>query len=205
MTLATATRPQGLDEAARAVLFSDAHTVHTFTDEPVTDAQLSEIWDLAKWGPSAANFQPLRVLYVQSPDARRRLVSHLNEGNQAKTLAAPAVAVLAVDTRFHEHIPYVMPPKADMKDVFEANPAMRAPFAEFSGSIQAGYFILAVRAAGLAAGPMGGFDKAGVDAEFFADGRLKSILVVNIGHPAAENAHHPRQPRLDPADVLAWA
>lgn len=205
MTLATDTRSQGLDESARAVLFGDAHTVHTFTDEPVTDEQLTEIWDLAKWGPSAANFQPLRVLYVQSAEGRRRLVEHLNEGNQAKTLAAPAVAVLAVDTRFHEHIPYVMPPKAQMKEMFEANPDLRGPFAEFSGSIQAGYFILAVRAAGLAAGPMGGFDKAGMDAEFFADGRLKSILVVNIGHAAAENAHHPRQPRLDPAEVLTWA
>jgi hypothetical protein len=31
---------------------------------------------------------------------------------------------------------------------------------------------------------MGGFDRAGLDAEFFPDGDWRSILVVNIGHPA---------------------
>ena len=39
-----------------------------------------------------------------------------------------------------------------------------------SAWLQTAYFILGVRAAGLAAGPMGGFDRAGVDGEFFADG-----------------------------------
>lgn len=68
--------------------------------------------------------------------------------------------------------------------------------------MQAGYFILGVRAAGLAAGPMSGFDKAGVDAEFFPDGRLKSFLVVNVGRPAEEGAWFERSPRLDYEDVV---
>src|SRR5882762_4304005 len=104
-----------LDDAGRAALFTEARTANTFAPTPVTDAELREIWDLAKWPPTAANTQPLRVLYVRSDEGRARLVEHMNEGNKAKTATAPAVAVLAVDSRFHEHIPAVLPYKPELK------------------------------------------------------------------------------------------
>ncbi|HEY2176911.1 MAG TPA: malonic semialdehyde reductase [Mycobacteriales bacterium] len=193
-----------LDDAGRAVLFTEARTANTFAPTPVTDAELREIWDLAKWPPTAANTQPLRVLYVRSAEGRARLVEHMNDGNKAKTATAPAVAVLAVDSRFHEHIPAVLPYKPELKDAFEADEAMRGNIGGFSGALQAGYFIMAVRAHGLAAGPMGGFDAAGIDADFFPDGRWRSVLVVNIGHPGVD-PWLDRLPRLDHADVLEWA
>jgi 3-hydroxypropanoate dehydrogenase len=114
------------------------------------------------------------------------------------------VAVLAVDTRFHEHIPTVFPARPELRDAFAANEEMRNRTGQFSSALQAGYFILAVRAQGLAAGPMGGFDAAGLDADFFPDGRWKSILVVNIGHPGVD-PWSDRLPRLDPTDVIEWA
>lgn len=61
--------------------------------------------------------------------------------------------------------------------------------------LQSGGFILAVRAAGLDAGPMGGIDAAAIDREFFAGSSLRTILVVNIGH-ATEDGIFPRNPRL---------
>ena len=192
-----------LDDAGRALLFTDAHTVNNFASTPVTDAQLSEIWELARWAPSGGNTQPLRVVFVRTDEGRARLVPHMNEGNRAKTAAAPAVAVLAFDGDFHEHLPTVMPFKPELRDAFAANDAMRASMGQFNAAIQAGYFILAVRANGLAAGPMGGFDKAGLDAEFFPDGRWKSFLVVNIGHPG-ENAWRDRLPRLEAPEVIRW-
>jgi 3-hydroxypropanoate dehydrogenase len=72
--------------------------------------------------------------------------------------------------------------------------------AKFNAALQAGYYLLGIRAAGLAAGPMGGFDADGVDREFFPDGRWKSIMVVNIGRPA-ENAWFDRLPRLEYDEV----
>jgi len=194
----------GLDDAGRALLFTDAHTVNNFASTPVTDEQLSQIWELARWAPSAANLQPLRVTFVRTDEGKARLLPHMNEGNKAKTAAAPAVAVLAVDSEFHEHIPTVMPFRPEMRDVFAANDDMRTSMGQFSGAIQTGYFILAVRAVGLAAGPMGGFDKAGLDAEFFPDGRWRSLLVVNIGHPGAD-AWRDRLPRLGHPEVIRWA
>jgi len=192
-----------LDDAGRAALFTDARTANTFAATPVSDAELAEIWDLAKWPPTAANTQPLRVLYVHPGPGRERLVKHMNDGNKAKTGSAPAVAVLAVDTRFHDHIPTVLPFRPELKDVFEANEEMRASTGTFNATLQAGYFILSVRAHGLAAGPMAGFDAAGIDADFFPDGRWHSILVVNIGHPGP-SPWFGRLPRLEHEDTLRW-
>jgi 3-hydroxypropanoate dehydrogenase len=193
-----------LDDEARAALFTSARTANTWTDTPVTDDELASIWELAKWAPTSANIQPLRVLYVRPGEGRSRLVTHMSDGNKAKTQAAPAVAVLALDTRFHEHIPAVFPHRPELKDAYEANEAMRENGGRLNATLQAGYFILAIRAHGLAAGPMTGFDSAGLDADFFPDGRFKSFIVVNIGHPG-ENAWMQRLPRLDHEDVIRWA
>jgi 3-hydroxypropanoate dehydrogenase len=192
-----------LDEEARAVLFTDARTANTWAPVLVSDEELRSIWELAKWAPTSANTQPLRVLFVRPGEGRDRLVKHMSDGNKAKTEAAPAVAVLAIDTRFHEHIPTVWI-RPQLKDHFDANEELRLSGGKLNAALQAGYFILAIRAHGLAAGPMTGFDPAGLDAEFFPDGRLKSFLVINIGHPG-ENPWFNRLPRLAHEDVISWA
>ena len=193
-----------LDDTGRSVLFTGARTANSFAPTPVTDAELADIWELAKWPPTAANTQPLRVLYVRPGPGRDRLVEHMSDGNKAKTASAPAVAVLALDTQFHEHIPTVLPFRPELKEVFAANEAMRTETARFGSALQAGYFLLSVRAHGLAAGPMAGFDAAAVDAEFFPDGRWHAILVVNIGNPG-EDPWFDRLPRLDQSEVVQWA
>jgi len=193
-----------LDDAGRALLFTDARTANTFAATPVSDAELSDIWELAKWAPTSANTQPLRILYVRPGQGRDRLVGHMNDANKAKTASAPAVAVLAVDRRFHEYSPTMLPFRPELKDVFDANEEMRTVTGTFNATLQAAYFILSIRAHGLAAGPMAGFDAAGIDADFFPDGRWRSILVVNIGHPGP-NPWVERLPRLDHEDVIRWA
>ncbi|WP_030378200.1 MULTISPECIES: malonic semialdehyde reductase [unclassified Streptomyces] len=189
---------------AGAALFTDARTAYSFADTPVDDATLTSIWELTRWAPTAANTQPLRVLYVRTAEGKERLLPHLDEGNRPKSASAPVVAVLAADHRFHEHIPHVLPIRPEMKEYFESEPARREAITSFNGPLQAGYFILAVRALGLAAGPMAGFDRAGIDKEFFADSDWHSILVVNIGHPAGPPAFD-RLPRLAHEHALDWA
>ena len=192
-----------LDECARAALFTDARTANTFAPTPVSDAELSAVWDLAKWGPTSANTQPLRVLYVRQGAGRDRLVRHMYDRNKVKVGGAPAVAVLAWDTRFQDHIPTILPFRPELKNVFDTNDGLRIHDGTFNSALQAGYFILSVRAHGLAAGPMSGFDAEALDAEFFPDGRWRSVLVVNIGHPG-ENAWSQRLPRLQHSEVVRW-
>lgn len=193
-----------IGEQATAALFSAARTANSFDGSPVSDEELREIWELAKWPPTAANLQPLRVVFVRTPAGRDRLVPAMNEGNQAKTESAPAVAVLAYDTRMHEHVLTVLPFRPGLRDALEADEAARLSMAERNAWLQAGYLILAIRATGLAAGPMAGFDADAVDREFFPDGRFRSFLVVNIGHPGPA-AWLDRLPRLSEEQVVGWA
>ncbi|WP_213813915.1 malonic semialdehyde reductase [Glaciihabitans sp. dw_435] len=192
-----------LNDEALSALFTEARTHASFADTPITEDELTAIWNLAKWAPTAANLQPMRLVYVNTPEARERLGVHMNEGNRAKTLAAPVVAVLAVDNKFYEAIPTVAPFLSGMTEVFATDDAMRGEWGTFNSALQAGYFIIAARSLGFAVGPMAGFDSAGVDAEFFSDGRLHSILVVNLGR-AGEEAPRPRMPRLDSAEVVQF-
>ncbi|HUY97743.1 MAG TPA: malonic semialdehyde reductase [Verrucomicrobiae bacterium] len=187
--------PLAVDARTEALLFSQARTANTFTEEPVSDAQLAAIYDLVKWGPTSANVQPLRILFVRSAAAKARLLPHLWEGNRAKTQAAPVTAVLAADTNFHEWLGLTFPHRPELRDHFEQNPELRADQARFNATLQAGYLLIAVRAAGLAAGPMGGFDRDTLDQDLFPDGRWRSILVVNIGRPGPD-AWQDRLPRL---------
>jgi 3-hydroxypropanoate dehydrogenase len=193
-----------LDAAAQELLFTAARTANTFTDEPVSDEQLRAITDLAKWPPTMANTNPLRILFLRTAAGRERLGPLMSEGNRDKTVTAPAVAVLAVDTDFHEKIPELLPFRPEMRDNFAGDGAMREQLARFNGALQAGYFILAVRAAGLAAGPMLGFDGPGIDREFFADRPWKTILVVNIGRPGTD-PWFDRLPRLAHQDFVEYA
>lgn len=186
----------GLDAAGRDLLFSEAHTAYAFTDEPVSDKQLLAIYDLMKFGPTAMNSQPLRIAFVRSEPAKARLLAHLAEGNRAKSQSAAAVAILAADTDFHLQLGRVAPHQRGAVERYAADDEARVQAAMFNATLQAGVFIIAARAVGLDAGPMGGFDRQGVDAEFFAGTALRSILVVNLGH-VAEGGRRPRSPRLD--------
>jgi 3-hydroxypropanoate dehydrogenase len=192
-----------LDPAAQALLYTEARTANTFSDEPVSDEQLRAITDLAKWAPTSANTNPLRILFVRTAEAKDRLVPLMSEGNQAKTATAPVVAVLAIDTNFHDKIPELFPIRPEMRDNFTGDAEARERFARFNGALQAGYLILAIRAAGLAAGPMLGFDGPGIDAEFFAGTAFKTILVINIGKPG-ENPWFDRLPRLAHEDMVQY-
>lgn len=189
-----------LDQHAQDLLFRDARTANTFSDEPVSDDAVRAIYELIKWAPTSMNSQPLRVVLVRTSQARERLVGHLIESNRAKTASAPLTAILAADTSFHEHLPAVFPHAPQAKGYF-ADDAVRHDTATFNAALQVGYFVLGVRAAGLAAGPMTGFDRAGLDADFFADGRYRSLAVVNIGNPGPD-AWFPRNPRLDYDQVV---
>ncbi|MEU0807121.1 malonic semialdehyde reductase [Streptomyces sp. NPDC005970] len=189
-----------LDPTAQDLLFREAHTANTFTDEPVSDEQVQAIYDLIKYAPTAFNQSPLRVVLVRSAEARERLVPHMSEGNRAKTATAPLVAILAADNEFHEELPTLFPAFPQAKDLFFAERAAREQAAAMNASLQAGYFILGIRAAGLAAGPMTGFDPAGVRKEFLDDDHTP-LMIINIGKPG-ENASFPRGPRLSYDEVV---
>ncbi len=204
MTSPTSVTPDSdflLSEAAIDVLFREARTANSFTDEPVTAAQVREVFEVVKLGPTAMNNQPMRLLLVEQGEGRDRLVRHMAGSNAAKTAAAPLVAVVAADLDFHEHMDVHFPVLPNVRESLGADDAGRAQQAVYNAALQTGYFILGLRAAGLAAGPMGGFDRDGVDAEFFAGSSWASQVVINIGHPGVD-AWFDRLPRISADDAV---
>ncbi len=167
-----------LDTDAQDLLFREARTANSFTDAPVTDEQVAAIYDLVKYGPSAMNAQPRRLLLVRD-EGRDRLLKLMSDGNRDKTASAPLVAVLAADVDFHENLERTFPHFPGAKDVFSDDETREAQ-ARFNAARQAGYFLVGVRAGGLAAGPMGGGDARGIDEVYqrlLADAGAAYILV----------------------------
>ena len=191
-----------LEKDAQDLLFRSARTANAFTDEPVSDDQVRAIHDLVKWGPTAMNTQPLRVVLVRSPDARGRLVEHMSDGNKAKTSIAPLTLVLAADVDFHDELPRVSPtPSAPGTASTPTRPAASG-WRSSTLSCRSAYLLVGIRAAGLGRRPDDRLRRGRrVDAEFFPDGRHRSLVVVNVGHPA-EDAFRDRQPRLEYEDVV---
>lgn len=191
-----------IDDRALDVLFRHARTANGFTAEPVTDAQLRQLYDLLKMAPTSANCQPARFVFLRSAPARERLRPALSAGNLEKTLNAPVTAIIAYDTRFHEHLPRLFPHNQAAKSWFDGDEkkAARETAAFRNGTLQGAYFILAARAVGLDCGPMSGFDNAKLDAEFFPDGRFRSNFLCNlgVGDPSKLFA---RSPRFDFDDI----
>ncbi|MSQ89395.1 MAG: malonic semialdehyde reductase [Betaproteobacteria bacterium] len=186
-----------LDEKILDVLFRQARTHNAFSDKPVSDEILHQVYELMKWGPTSANSQPARLVFVRSKTAKEQLAPALSPTNLEKTLKAPLTAIVAYDTQFYEHLPRMFVHNQTAKSWFEG-PEKKA-FAETTafrnGSLQGAYLIFAARAVGLDCGAMSGFDNAKVDAAFFPDGRYKSNFLCNLGYGDASKLM-PRNPRF---------
>jgi 3-hydroxypropanoate dehydrogenase len=178
-------------------IFLEARTHNAWLPKPVSDDVLRRLYDVARMAPTSANSNPMRLVFVKSPEAKARLRPILSPGNVDKTMAAPVTAIVATDERFYDLMPKLFPHNPDLAKVFTApgKEEFTRTHAFRNATLQGGYLILAARALGLDAGPMSGFDNAKADAEFFPDGRLKSNFLINLGYGDPAQLM-PRNPRL---------
>lgn len=180
-------------------LFTDARTHSQFAPTPVSEALLQRIYELASLGPTSMNCQPARFVFVISTEGRERLLPHVFEGNQDKVRSAPVTVIVARDTRFHEWMPtnWHVP---EAFENFERKPELARETAVRNTTLTGAYFLMAARSQGLACGPMSGFDAAGLNRNFFSDGRWEADFLINLGYPAGP-ASRPRGHRLGFADA----
>ena len=174
-------------------LFTAARTQNGYLDRPLPDATLRELYDLLKWGPTAANSCPARFVFVRSAEARERLLACMSPGNQQKVREAPVTVIVGMDLAFHEQLPKLFP-HTDARSWFAGKPELIASSAMRNSSLQGGYMILAARALGLDCGPMSGFDADQVDAAFWAGSAVRTNFVCTLGtgDPAKVMARSPR-------------
>jgi len=192
----TASESEQLDDDGLDLIFRNARTHNVWLPTLVQESTLRELWNVMKFGPTSANCSPLRIVFVQSPQAKELLVACMSENNQAKTRVAPVTAILAMDLEFYEKLPRLFPHNQTARSWFAGKPEHIKETALRNSSLQGAYFIIAARALGLDCGPMSGFNAEQVNAEFFADGKWKVNFVCSLGHGDASNLF-PRSPRFD--------
>ena len=195
-----------IDAKTLDTLLRSARTHNVFQDKPVSEDQLRQIHAVMRWGPTSQNSQPARVVFVLTKEGKEKLRPALSPGNVDKTMAAPVTAIIAYDSQFYEHLPRTFPHNPAAKDNYtgegKEEHTLRTAFR--NSTLQGAYFIIAVRAIGLDAGAMSGFNNAVVDQAFFADGRFRSNFLCNIGYRDHSKLFN-QNPRLDFEDVCTFA
>ncbi len=184
-------------------LFTEARSQNGYRDQPVPDETLRQLYDLMKWGPTAANSCPARLAFVRSAEAKRRLIACMNPGNVGKVTEAPVTVIVGMDMAFYERLPQLFP-HVDARSWFAGKPAAIEATAFRNSSLQGGYLIMAARALGLDCGPMSGFDAAKLDAEFWTGTAVRTNFVCTLGHgdPSKVFARNPRLSFEDACSLL---
>jgi len=176
-------------------IFLSARTYNGWTDTPVQEGVVRDLYDLLKWGPTSANSSPARFVWVRSIEGKAKLAGLAFEKNRPKILEAPLTVVIGNNLGFADALPKLMPQNAEAMQKVFAQPGMSEVTAMRNGSLQGAYLIIAARALGLDCGPMSGFDNAGVDRAFFAGTHIHSSFICSIGY-GKPNSVFPRNPRL---------
>ncbi len=194
-------RTSPLDANALDLLYNGARSFNGWTDEPVSEKQLRQIYDLMKLCPTSANCCPLRIKFICSDEAKDKMGPLIFERNRAKTMQAPAVAIFGMDLAFYQHMPFLAPHRPDdVPNRMKENPNLIQPWAVRNATLQAGYFILAVRAIGLDAGPMQGVDAAGLDEAFWGGTDVKTMFICSVGRGNEETVFK-KLPRFEFEEV----
>ena len=193
-----------IDAAGLEILFKEARTHNKWTDQPVADETIHELYDILKFGPTSANSSPARFVFVRTKEGKEKLAPALSAGNMEKTMTAPVTVIVAYDPKFYEKLPTLFPHNQDAINWFTSNDSLAATTAFRNGTLQGAYLMIAARSLGLDTGAMSGFDNAKVDAAFFSYNGWRSNFLVNIGHGDPAGLFD-RSPRLsfDEACLLA--
>ena len=189
---------QPLSDTALDTIFREARSYNGWLDKPVTDDEIRQIYELTKMGPTSANQQPGRFVWVRSDEQKQEPADCADEGNKDKILGAPATVIIGYDLDFHEQLPWLFP-HTDAKSWFEGDEDGRRESAFRNSALQGAYLIIAARAIGLDCGAMSGFDQDKTTQDFFADQpRYRADWLCSIGHgdPASIYDRSPR-PEFD--------
>jgi 3-hydroxypropanoate dehydrogenase len=192
-------RKTQLDDASIDLILRDARSHYAWTDKPVSDALLHEIYDITISGPTSMNTCPARFVFVRSPEGKARLAKSLKPANVGKMMGAPVTAIIAWDPAYWQRLDFLFP-HDDRKPLFANNADYAYDTAYRNSTLQGGYFMIAARALGLDVGAMSGFLNAIVDQEFFSENGWKSNFLCNIGY-ADETALFQKLPRFAFSDI----
>ncbi|MGB5706030.1 MAG: malonic semialdehyde reductase [Arenicellales bacterium] len=185
-----------ISQEALGQILSEARTYPGWLDQPVEDDLLRRLYELARWGPTSMNTQPMRLLFVKSTEAKKKLLQAVAPGNIPKVEAAPVTVIVAQDMAFHTRLRRMVPHMKDPESSFNGKQAYIEDTAYRNSTLQGGYLLMTARALGLDAGPMSGFNQEKLDALFFEGTSFRSNFIMNLGYGDPSSVH-PRAPRFE--------
>ena len=175
-----------VDQAAIRHLFTEARTHKFFSDKPVPEPLLRDLYDIAKYAPTASNTCPMRLVFVVSDEEKARLSALVMPGNVEKVASAPVIAIVAYDVKFYEALTKLSPHMPSPSKHASSSEAELEEIALRNSSIQAGFLILAARSLGLDCGPMSGIRKTEMDRVFFEGTSLRTNFILCLGYGSGE-------------------
>ncbi len=176
-------------------LFAEARTHRSFSDKEIDDSTLREIYELAKFGPTANNYCPMRLTFIKSPEAKQKLINAANDFNRPNIISSPVTIIIAYDIHYYQYIP-LLAPHRDASKIEALTEMERDKFARELSWLQAGYVLIAARLLGLDCGPMNGFNNTIADEAFYSGTGWRSNMLINLGYGDYENIR-PRASRID--------
>jgi 3-hydroxypropanoate dehydrogenase len=87
MTPATEREP--ISQSALNQLFHEAHTLSAWLPQPVPLRLLKEIYNLARLGPTSANSQPGRFVFITTDEAKARLLPAMAAATRRRRAPLP--------------------------------------------------------------------------------------------------------------------
>jgi 3-hydroxypropanoate dehydrogenase len=134
-----------LDNQALDLLYRAARTRNAWTEQPVTEQQLRELYDLLKFGPTSGKCCPARFVWVRSAEGKHRLAALAAPTNAPKILAAPVTVIVGYDLDFAEQLPKLFPVRGKDMQAYYSDPLVAQTTAFRNGSLQGAYLIIAAR------------------------------------------------------------
>jgi len=187
--------PPDFDAAFRrqfASLVAWRRDVRRFSDRPVPDTLIEELFDLVQSSPSVGNSQPWRWVRVDSPDARAAIRANFRDCNARAQAAQPdsqAEAYAALKLAGIDRAPLQLAVFCDKETAQGHGLGQRTmpETAEYSTVSMITTFWLAARAAGLGVGWVSILDPELVSETLLAPASWKFIAYLCVGWPEEEH------------------
>jgi len=183
-----------LDDTALDTVFREARSYNRWTADALPESKLRALYELLKMGPTSANCCPARFVFVASKEGKEKLAQCVHDANVVKVQQAPVTAIIAMDEKFYEKVPYLFPHKPEIAEAFKDSQLGKMTMLR-NATLQGAYLILAARSLGLDTGPMSGFSNDKVDEAFLAGTSYKSNFLCALGVGTSEHLFA-RSPRL---------
>ena len=149
---------EALPETVLQQLFTEARSHKAWRVDALPADTFVRLYDLIRWGPTSNNSAPARFVFASTEKGKAEVLSAVHAGNLPKVAGAPAIVVICADEHHWQHWQRLSPHK-DLAAIFADDPLGNRREAERNALLQAGYFILGVRALGLDVFPLTGFDR----------------------------------------------